>query len=191
MDRLMKRAADYCVNAGIIKDEYTEWFIYTFEKKIVTIIVFILMCISGCIISNAKISISFVISFFVLRTKVNGYHASKVWVCAVMSLVLTMIFLIIGVPLLNNEWVFYSVGVMNLIVIYSFAPYNHPNMHLSKTEIKACRKSAKIRILALTIVAFITHRNYSNLANGIVLGNLATTFLLLLAIIRKEDEYEK
>lgn len=74
--------------------------------------------------------------------------------------------------------------LVSLIVVYKWAPYNHPAMQLSKAEILACRKSARIRIVCLTVLGLICNAlNYSMLAEGITLGIALAAFLLCLAYI--------
>ena len=82
-----------CIRKNIIKEENIAWFRYGLEKRIVTLVVGIPFVLMGIAISNIWTALSFFLSFFFLRTRMNGYHAKSILGCLICSLALELLFL--------------------------------------------------------------------------------------------------
>ena len=172
-----------CIRKNIIKEENIAWFRYGLEKRIVTLVVGIPFVLMGIAISNIWTALSFFLSFFFLRTRMNGYHAKSILGCLICSLALELLFLGGIAHWINN----YSAGViMALVLITTFtvAPYNHSNMHLTSNELSACKIAVRIRysILLVILGVCILHK-WTAITKGIASGCAMAGTLLCFAYI--------
>lgn len=186
MHKLTSKLAYKCLTDGIIEENEIDWFIYGLEKRFATLISSIFFLIIAMHISNLWIAISYLGSFYFLRVRTNGYHAKNIFNCLALSALIEIVLLIYLLPQLTEKLVVW-LNIASLIVIFSFAPYNHPNMHLSEEEILGCRTSARIRISILNLFVIIFYvLGITCISNGITLGNTMAALLLVIAKIIKE-----
>lgn len=183
MHFLIDSLSRYCLAKEIISPTDVTWFKYGIEKRLSTLIVAIPFFIFAVILSNIYTAISFYFSFYFLRSRTNGFHSKSAFLCFVLSLLLEALFLGILGPLVSPLGGVVLAAASGAI-IFVFAPYNHPNMHLSSDEIVACRTSSRIRsivILVCTLLSFLT--KLPVLVNGFSLGIAMAACLLCLAYI--------
>lgn len=173
--------ADMCIRKGYVTAERAPWLRYALEKRVMSILISVPVFVIGIILAPPVTAISFFFSFYLLRVRTNGFHASSALKCFILSLIGAGIFL--GVlPLVLDSTMEFILLAISAILIYGLAPYNHPNMALTKEELAACARSAKRRLTVLlnvVILANIAH--YWHLAEGIILGGAMTALTLALA----------
>lgn len=185
MSSLINWLSNYLLHNGIISEADIPWFRYGIEKRITTILVMIPFVVLAVLFTNILVALSFFASFYFLRSRTNGYHANSFRMCFLNSLLIEILFLGVIYPLLNTTAVC-VVAIMCTLFIFLLAPYNHPNMHLSQSEIIACRISSRIRtvvIVCAIIVADLLH--VVEIAKGLSLGIAMATLLLCLAYLLK------
>ena len=183
MQKLIDKFTDYCKKEAFIKPEEASWFKYGLEKRLNTIIVGIPFLIIAFLISNFLCAISFFATYFFVRKYIGGYHAKTVLGCIVFSLMTELIFLGGLNYALNTPLAFLTIG-LGTITILKFAPYNHPNMHLSPEEISACRKTGRWRIciiVLLSVTAWFCGK--TEIVKGCSIGTAMAAALLCLGYI--------
>lgn len=192
MKPLINKIARHCVEAGIVEETDLEWFIYGLEKRTITIIATVIFLLIAIYFSNLITAVTYLGSFYFLRVRTNGYHAKKFSHCLLLSAFIELVFLLFVLPLLTAP-IIYVLNITSFFVIFLFAPYNHPNMHLNQKEISVCRTSARMRISLLTVLATIFFSlGIEDGTKGITLGNTMTAVLLIIANIEKgEKHYEE
>lgn len=174
-----------CVNNGYITREQAPWLHYGIEKRVTTLLVSTPMIIVGSLISSPSVAMSFYISFYLLRSRTNGFHAKSLKGCFVLS-ILTVIFFLGILPRIWNKAVTIILLIVSIISILILAPYNHPNMDLSSEELVECARSAKRRLFALTLTQFLMRiLHFNGLATGILLGIVMVAVTLAFAYIPK------
>ena len=71
-----------------------------------------------------------------------------------------------------------------------FAPYDHPNLHMTKEELAASRRMARLTVLILDMALILSlGAKFYAFANGIALGLGLTAFLLIVA--HGKQKYKK
>lgn len=176
---------EMCVDNGYITREQAPWLHYGIEKRVTTLLVSTPMIIVGSMISSPSMAMSFYISFFLLRSRTNGFHAKSLKGCFILSM-LTEIFFLGILPRILNKAVTIALLIISTISIFILAPYNHPNMDLSSKERVECARSAKRRLLALTLTQIVMHvLHFNELATGILLGIVMVAVTLAFAYIPK------
>lgn len=140
MQKLVDRITRYCIDEELIKSEDAPWFKYVLAKRISTIFVGIPFLILAFVISNFLSAISFFATYFFVRKYIGGFHAKTVWGCLSFSLLMELVFLGVLPYLITTPVLLGMLGI-SVLAILKLAPYNHPNLHLTHEEKKACRKS--------------------------------------------------
>lgn len=181
--KLIECFVTYCVRRRHISEEQAPWLRYGLEKRLSTALIAIPFLLLGLLFSPWNVSISLFLSFCYLRGYTNGFHAKTVWGCAIGSLIVEAFFLGVFCRFLPN-YLIYTLCVLSIAAIWKLAPFNHPQMGLTKDEIAACAKMAKKRslILLFAMIAAIVLKN-EDIARGIALGVAMTATLLIFAYI--------
>lgn len=177
----MDKLVGICIQKGYVSQDEAPWLRYALERRIVSLIAFVVLLIIGLLITTHATLLAFLITFSSLRSRTNGFHAKSVGRCLFYS-ILGEIFYVGVLPNVWNDVFAFITLAVSIILIWYFAPYNHPNMDLSPEEVIACAKSAKRRlsmfILALSILCVW---NQDQLALGILLGIVMTASTLIMA----------
>lgn len=67
------------------------------------------------------------------------------------------------------------------ITIFLFAPYDHPNLHMTKEELAASKHMAMLTVLILDMALILSlSMQFYAFANGLALGLGFTAFLLIM-----------
>lgn len=188
MHSLLCRFAQGCVNKEIISCEELDWLVYGLEKRITTAIVAIAFFLIGLKVAAMPTVISFLLCFYFLRVRTNGYHANSFIGCLIFSLTLELFFLIVLLPRLEFS-ILICLNVSSFIIIFALAPFTNKNMHLDEDELIASRKTSRIRISLLSGLATMLYAlGASEIGKGITLGNTMTALLLIIAYIKEKGE---
>lgn len=183
MRKLIGTITNYCIKKDLIQPEQISWFQYGLEKKIVTLFVGIPFLVIAFAISSWLCAISFFVTYFFIRKYADGYHAKTIWGCLFFSLLVELFFIGILPKMLNMPLRFLLLSIC-FPAVWIFAPYNHPNMHLSVDEAKYCQKHARFRICLSTFLATVfSLTELSEIANGCTIGIAMATTLLCLGYI--------
>lgn len=170
-----------CIQKEYVSQDEAQWLRYALEKRMFSIIAFVPLIIVGLLITNPARLFAFLITFFSLRTRTNGFHAKSVGRCILYS-ILGEIFFLRVLPTVWNDIIAFLALVVSIVLIWLFAPYNHPNMNLSSEEVIACAKNAKWRLCILIfalIVLYVWGQN--EFALGTLQGIVMTASILVMA----------
>lgn len=190
MHSFLYRFASNCVEEKIIDQQELDWLVYGLERRITSTVTAVFFMLVGIYLANMLSVIAFMVSFYFLRMRTNGYHANSFIACLSFSLLLEIFFLKFVLPTLNLL-LFLSLNFVSLLVVFLFAPFASRNMHLSEAELKACRKSSRIRISVLFTASILLYTfGELNISKGITLGITMTALLLIIAYIKDKGENE-
>lgn len=183
MGRMIDKFVERCIENHIIDYEDSEWFKYGLERRIVTIFVgipFLLLAIS---LTDIWGTIGFMGSFFLLRSKINGYHAQTPVQCMVASAIMEFIFLRVVYSNIDTFSIL-LIMVVSVIAIFFLAPFNDASIHLDRKEIMLFKKSARIRIIILFVLTSVAIAlNMDSAAKGISSGSAMAVLLLCSAYV--------
>lgn len=175
------------IKKGIIDTDSADWFQYGLEKRISTVLTSVIFFLIATKISGFLVAFAYLGSFYFLRVRINGYHAKTYIGCLLASIFLEVILLKGVVPLLNKG-ITVLLNAISFSAILIWAPFNHPNINLSDSELHACKIGARIRVGILILLEIICAvSNEGRLLLGITLGNTMAAGLLAIAIIRKGE----
>ena len=175
----------YCIQHRIIDIDDIPILRYCIEKKFYSLIVSIPLCIVGIWLSDLLTTLSFLGTFYFLRSTTNGYHAENVGICFVSSLFVECFLFICSEPFLSHTMII-VITMLCVAIIWWLAPYNHPNMDLCMDEIYACRASSRKRITILVVFLIVSSiLSEERIINGLTLGIVLTAGLLSIAYIKE------
>lgn len=179
--KLIDSFVEMCIQKEYVSQDEAQWLRYALEKRITSTIVFVPLIIIGLLIAEPASLLTFLITFFLLRTRTNGFHARSIGRCLLYS-ILGEVFFLRLLPTIWNEIIAFITLTMSIMLIWAYAPYNHPNMDLSSEEVVACARSAKLRlsILFFALCVFYIWRQ-AQLAEGIRMGIILTASTLVMA----------
>ena len=186
MHSLLYQFATRCVKERIIDPQELEWLIYGLERRVTTIITSILFLLIGIYLANLRSVFAFIISFYFLMVRTNGYHANSFATCLCFSIIQEIIFLKLILPILSTTLLI-LLNFFGFIIIFRFAPFASHNMHLDAEEFTICKRSSRIRISTLCTVSIILYVFGSvDASRGITLGITLTALLLIIAYIKEK-----
>lgn len=191
--KVTSKITDYFIQQNWICAEDGPWFRYGLEKRLSTLIIFIPAFLLAVLLSGFWAAAAFFFSFFYLRSYTNGFHASSIHRCFILSIVLEVIFLrFIQPEISRNAPLLWTVYSMSLTSIFLFAPYRHPNMPLTTEQLLACKKTVIQRIVILSSLIAITWIYKLRVITCSIINGIAlAAFLLGLAyIIRGSKSHE-
>lgn len=173
----------YCVQHKIIDPNDEIWLRYGIEKRLSTAVILFPFLILSIVLTDLSSGLSFLLAFKQIRGNASGYHSSTVLHCFLVSLVLELLFLIGLYPKLSVENTTIC-NLINCLVIFTLAPYNHPNMGLSQKEISALRHESQRAVVLLSIISTTSSiLGLLPIAKGISTGVTMASFSLCLAYI--------
>lgn len=183
MVNISNAISTYCVQRKIIDPNDEVWLRYGIEKRLSTTVILFPFLILSFILTDFFSGLSFLIAFKLIRGKASGYHSNTLLHCFLVSLVLELLFLIVLYPKLLAENITIC-NLINCLVVFTLAPYNHPNMRLSQKEISALRHESQKAVVLLSIIsATFSILGLLPIAKGLVTGVAMASFSLCLAYI--------
>lgn len=185
MHRCVNWLVDYFISHDFIEKEMEAWLRYSIEKRLFTIVGFIPFLVLALLLTNLQMALSFIASFYFLRSCINGFHAKTIYGCLFISLATELLFLLGLYPILtlSRSIIINTICIPPLLWL---APYNDSKIHFSVSEVIALKKRIRRRILVLTFIMFISHvMTLSDIVNGLTAGIAMATFMLSLSYITK------
>lgn len=187
---IVEMLVSYCERHGIIQKEDIPMLKYCVEKKLYSFLMLVSLFVIGVLISDFMTVISFLVTFVYLRQMTNGYHAKAAVSCFAGSLFLEVSIL----ECAKYDYPFWAILLMTSVsamIIWKFAPFNHPNMNLSDAEIAACKDSSRKRLfLIILIMVFSFVLSETRIVKGICFGIILAAGLLGFAYIMKRRDLE-
>lgn len=168
----------YCIDRDIVTADEIPILRYCLEKKIHTIAITIPVLALSMYLSDPITGITFLGTFYFMRSVTNGYHAKTATRCLFGSIGIVYGMFSGISPLLNlqNSVI---VLVASIFVIWKMAPYNHPNMDYSNDDISICQKCAKVHVCIVIVLIIIISINYGfHDTIGFILGLFLDAILL-------------
>lgn len=183
MRNCVNKLVTICLRYGIVSSNQVIWLRYSLEKRILSSIGLIPFIFIALNITDLGGAFGFILSFYLLRSRVNGYHARTLWGCLLVSLGSEFLFLLLLYPLLTPTVAILLTCICSVVLIMT-APYKHTNMHYSNEEVVALRRSIKIRVIILTSTLLVlSFLQCTSLSKGLSTGIAMVSFFLSLAYI--------
>lgn len=179
MEHLAKKISWYFLKKEMITPELYEWCVYTIHRRLCS---FLSIC-GLCAVGGIRVPLSQVICFLAgsvcLRRYTSGFHAKTFAGCLIGS----------GAILIVSEWFIvphltFLAGLLLLVMAESIitkkAPFNHPNLRLSKDEIEFYKKRTRQCLILLNLLTvFLLMIGFNCCAYSVVMGMAVTAISLI------------
>ena len=192
MEDLIGFIVETSLKNGIISSDDAGWFRYGIERRFFTFLIGIPFFVIAVVLSDFWVAVSFYVSFYMLRSRANGFHAKTIGQCFLFSLLAELFLFLVVYPLLNRLLLILLLS-LSFFLVFFLAPFNHPNMRYTEEEILICKRSARIRIGVLMLLsATMILVNRFQIASGICLGcTMAGSLLCISYLSEWRNVYEK
>lgn len=139
------------ISNNIVGKEQEEEYVYGFQKllgKVLNYTTLILLSLWQKVLIPG---LFFMVVFFSLRGRTGGYHARTPLRCYLTTVAAYLLLVWFGAPAIaEREYFSFIITVVSLVVVFAFAPLNHPNLMLDKQEIQICRQSSRWLAVIIT-----------------------------------------
>ena len=190
--------AEACCSRGWISTDDTPWCAYAMERKLITILFFVLLLPVVLILGVVKETAIFSFVMYFLRRRYGGWHAPYLWLCQGISILLVLIVtLVIGPHFLTLPMqLIWGLDVALMVLAFLQKPVYQPQMHFDEDVIQANRRK-KDQLLVFIFVAQAVLYVLDNVFLiysflGVLTGVVSVYIELLQQFINREkDGYEK
>lgn len=166
--------------------EYYEYALISMVENAITIGSMLLL---GLLFKQFLHTVCFIVFFLSLRKRTGGFHANKFWQCY-LGTVIFYIAIMQSVPILcRNQAVMYAMLFLAMLLICIMGTINHPNMDMSKRELRESKKAARLLVLLeVMILAALVYLKADLLYIGYMsVAIILCAFLMCLARIIKQE----
>ena len=168
--------------------EYYEYALISMVEHAITVGTMLLL---GLVFTQFLPTICFMFFFFSLRKRTGGFHANKFWQCY-LGTVITYIVVIRIVPVICiNQIEMYGILFFAVVLICIIGTINHPNIDMSKSELRESKKAARLIVLMeVVIIVVLVYLKVDILYIGYMsVAIILCAFLMCLAKIIKQEVY--
>lgn len=135
-----------------IAEDKKDWCHYVVIKFLMSVLSLCLLIPIGSLVVGWIGSILYTFTFRFLRARTGGYHAKTPHGCLITSVILQILFLSLSICMPDAS-LFIFVAIISGLSIALIGPVNHPELHLSSTEMSALRPRIYLRV-AFILIAF-------------------------------------
>lgn len=169
-----------------------EWLQYKTECTLGKIITFVPIIFISILFNCFWPSLIFLIYFLTLRRFTGGYHANSQWFCSVLSIVICLGSAFFA-KYVSERYVFLILllfSIISFILVFIYAPVNHPNLKLNSYEIRSLKWLSKLVLsieVASLYILFALHVNQLLVLSGSAAILAVSLTILFAKIIRQEE----
>lgn len=187
--KLAKSTTHFFVQKNIIKADDEKVYAYGMELLFSTIMNIFLVMVIAAVSKKIIPILIYMTSFIILRQFIGGYHAKTHIGCmGILAVVLTIFIYVISTYKYFSFVITVTSCITSGILVFRYAPVEHPNNPLSDKDIIILRKKSIISLLALTALIAILSLFSLTAEYGmyISLGILTASLAMVCEILKSE-----
>ena len=155
METYVKKIVDRMLCYKLIDEEMYEEYVYAMVCTCESIMVICSIFLLAVILDNVGATVCFLLCFFSLRKRTDGYHAKTFLGCFAMTILAYLIVV---------RWSEYTYVAIQLqcgllliasVMICMVGASIHPNMQMSEEEVAASKRSARVILLLENIIILL------------------------------------
>ncbi len=180
------KIADFLVQQQQISEEEWEICQYGYDTLIYSMEQTILLLLFGICLHQIPGTLLYIATYFYIRRFAGGYHASTRLGCTILTLFTYLLSIGLGNALTYFPHFYIVIGFLQIIyyvLIYQFAPVEHPNKPLTMDQIKRNRRNIFILSILFTIVILLCSLHSINAASTL------TCSLMSIAVLTIHSEH--
>lgn len=186
MEWLAQELTRWLQKKRYITQDQTEWCHYILVQKIMNMVSFCVLVPVGALVAGWYGSIAYILTFRFLRRRTGGYHARTPHGCLLLSICMQLMMPFLG-TLISSGVVSIAVISFSCASIALQGPSNHPELHLTQTEIKALRPRIYLRIAIVFLVFLLLLWNAPLLANCMAMATFAVAVFMPLSFLGDDE----
>lgn len=166
--------------------EYYEYALISVVEHAITVGTMLLL---GLLFRQFLHTACFMVFFLSLRKRTGGFHANKFWQCYLGTIIFYIAIMQIVPILCRKPTVMYGLLFLAMLLIYMMGTINHPNMDMSKRELRESKKAARLLIIMeVMVIAALVYLKADLLYIGYMsVAIILCAFLMCLAKIIKQE----
>lgn len=166
--------------------EYYEYALIAIVENAVTVGTMLLL---GLLCKQLLYTVCFLVFFLSLRKRTGGFHADKFWQCYLGTVIFYIAIMQIVPILCRNQAVMYGLLLLAMFLICIIGTINHPNMDMSKSELRESKKAARLLVLMeVMVIAILIYLKADLMYTGYMSAAIILcAFLMCLAKIIKQE----
>ncbi|HCJ08170.1 MAG TPA: hypothetical protein DHV96_07370 [Lachnospiraceae bacterium] len=180
------KIADFLVRQQQIPEQEWEICQYGYDTLIYSMEQTFLLLILGALLHQMTGTLLHIASYFFIRRYTGGYHASTRLGCTIMTLFTYLLSIGFGNALTYFPHFYIVIGFLQIVyyvLIYQYAPVEHPNKPLTMDQIKRNRRNIFILSILFTIVVLLCSLHSINAASTL------TCSLMSIAVLTIHSEH--
>ncbi len=156
VEKVVNQIVKMMLDEQIITDSEKEEYTYSISSIIENSITISSIMVISCILKNIISTIGFLLFFLALRKRTGGFHTSTFGQCYLMTLIVYGIVVYFCHKLMfwqRYHWIGMFVSAIIILIIGSV---NHPNIHMTKHELKSAKEAARwMLVLEVGVICFL------------------------------------
>lgn len=166
--------------------EYYEYALIGMVEQAITVGTMLFL---GLLFRQFLHTVCFMVFFLSLRKRTGGFHADKFWQCYLGTVIFYIAIMQIVPILCRKPTIMYGLLFFAMLLICIMGTINHPNMDMSKSELRKSKKAARLVILMeVMIIAVLVYLKADLLYIGYMsVAVILCAFLMCLAKIIKQE----
>ena len=128
MKDFARQLTQKCVSMGLLDESYSEWFAYSIEKRVTTLLTWLVQCLIGGFFFGWTLTISFSVFFLLIRKYTNGYHAATYSKCLFHSILLEVVLLASISYVFRTGLALFFLTIVSDVTIWCIAPVNNKDI---------------------------------------------------------------
>lgn len=189
MQKIAAKITDYLIRKEYVDKEDRDFYCFTFESIMVTLINYITMLIIALLFNRVMECVFFIFLLKLLRENMGGVHMKKWYECYIASSLIVAVVIccsshvVIGVAILLAGY------IVSLTIILKFTPCIHPNNPISVEMEKVCRRKAIVYSVGVMIITFVLkYLGYEKYVTLCFYSVMISAFLLYIGKIMNDTK---
>lgn len=184
LSKLSGNITKQLIKNGTIDSENKEIYTYGIEQTFILLMNIVTTLVIGLCFGMLWQSIIFMLIYLPLRSFAGGYHASTVFRCYVVGIVLSVIFLLINKYVSNTDYTIIGMTVIASLIIFIIAPVETSNKPLDHLELSMYKKRTRIILFSdICIIAILLAFDLNSIALCIGVALMVLSFMVVLGKI--------
>ncbi len=189
IEKMALRIVDQMEMQKIISKSNCEYYEYALIGMVEHAITVGTMLLLGMLFRQFLHTVCFMVFFLSLRKRTGGFHANKFWQCYLGTVIFYIVIMQIVPVLCRKPTVMYGLLFLAMLLICIMGTINHPNMDMSKSELKESKKAARLMVLmeAMVLVSLVYLKADLLYIGYMSVAVILCAFLMCLAKIIKQE----
>lgn len=174
----------------VIQEDSFDVYVYGFELLLSSLFSTCLIIVSGLIIHKILETIAFLVVFIVLRSYSGGYHASKYFVCTIVTLCVYASVMAASSLLAVNYLAFVILCILGIVPLSIWAPIENPNKEISQKRKRIYKVISIVLFLSFVLFGVLILPHFSETGCTVFYTLCADIILMLPCKIMKSMKGE-